>query len=96
VPSVVEDGHGTFFGLCAASNEPGEYIGAAPKTYLLNCQTEKSLSVFDRSLSGTNDNPNLYESTDYMLGMKYILDASEKFNMPIVYVYRNGNKRWRT
>ena len=39
--------------------------------------------LIDRYLV-TNDNPNLYESTDYMLGMKYILDASDKFNMPIV------------
>ena len=84
VPSVDEDGHGTFLASVAASNEPGEYIGAAPKAYLLIVKLKKaSQYLIDRYLV-TNDNPNLYESTDYMLGMKYILDASEKFNMPIV------------
>ena len=84
VPSVDEDGHGTFLAYVAASNEPGEYIGAAPKAYLLIVKLKKaSQYLIDRYLV-TNDNPNLYESTDYMLGMKYILDASEKFNMPIV------------
>ena len=83
VPSVDEDGHGTFLASVAASNEPGEYIGAAPKAYLLIVKLKKaSQYLIDRYLV-TNDNPNLYESTDYMLGMKYILDASEKFNMPI-------------
>lgn len=84
VPSVDEDGHGTFLASVAASNEPGEYIGAAPKAYLLIVKLKKaSQYLIDRYLI-TNDNPNLYESTDYMLGMKYILDASKKFNMPIV------------
>ena len=84
VPSVDEDGHGTFLASVAASNEPGEYIGAAPKAYLLIVKLKKaSQYLIDRYLV-TNDNPNLYESTDYMLGMKYILDASKKFNMPIV------------
>ena len=84
VPSVDEDGHGTFLASVAASNEPGEYIGAAPKAYLLIVKLKKaSQYLIDRYLI-TNDNPNLYESTDYMLGMKYILDASDKFNMPIV------------
>ena len=84
VPSVDEDGHGTFLASVAASNEPGEYIGAAPKAYLLIVKLKKaSQYLIDRYLV-TNDNPNLYESTDYMLGMKYILDASDKFNMPIV------------
>ena len=84
VPSVDEDGHGTFLASVAASNEPGEYIGAAPKAYLLIVKLKKaSQYLIDRYLV-TNDNPNLYESTDYMLGMKYILDMSDKFNMPIV------------
>lgn len=90
VPSVDEDGHGTFLASVAASNEPGEYIGAAPKAYLLIVKLKKaSQYLIDRYLV-TNDNPNLYESTDYMLGMKYILDASEKFNMPIVMCIEMG------
>jgi hypothetical protein len=53
--------------------KPGEYIGAAPKAYLLIVKTEKyaSRNLIDRYLV-TNDLPQLYESTDYMLGMKDI------------------------
>lgn len=45
VPSVDEDGHGTFLASVAASNEPGEYIGAAPKAYLLIVKLKKPVSI---------------------------------------------------
>ena len=32
----------------------------------------------------SESNPNLYESTDYLLGIKYILDRSEELNVPVV------------
>lgn len=84
VPSIDEDGHGTFLASVAASNETGEYIGAAPKAYLLVVKLKRaSQFLIDRYLV-SNDNPNLYESTDYMLGMKYIVDATERLNMPLV------------
>lgn len=84
VPSIDEDGHGTFLASVAASNETGEFIGAAPKAYLLVVKLKRaSQFLIDRYLV-SNDNPNLYESTDYMLGMKYIVDATERLNMPLV------------
>ena len=68
----------------AASNETGEYIGAAPKANLLIVKLKRARQyLIDRYLV-SNDNPNLYESTDYMLGMKYIIDQAEKLNMPLV------------
>lgn len=84
VPSMDEDGHGTFLASVAASNETGEYIGAAPKAYLMIVKLRRACQyLIDRYLVA-NDNPNLYESTDYMLGMKYIIDATERLNMPLV------------
>ena len=84
VPSIDEDGHGTFLASVAASNETGEYIGAAPKANLLIVKLKRARQyLIDRYLV-SNDNPNLYESTDYMLGMKYIIDQAEKLNMPLV------------
>lgn len=84
VPSRDDDGHGTFLASVAASNEKGDYIGAAPKAYLMVVKLRRARQfLIDRYLV-LQDNPNLYQSTDYMLGMKYILDRSEELNMPIV------------
>ncbi|MDO5559638.1 MAG: S8 family peptidase [Oscillospiraceae bacterium] len=84
VPSVDEDGHGTFLASVAASNETGEYIGTAPKAYLMVVKLRRARQfLIDRYLV-TEDNPNLFESSDYMLGMKYIIDESDRLNMPLV------------
>lgn len=84
VPSIDEDGHGTFLASVAASNEKGDYIGAAPKAYLMIVKLRRASDfLIDRYLV-TKDNPNLYSSIDYILGMKYIFDRSEEMNMPIV------------
>ncbi len=84
VPTIDEDGHGTFLASAAASNEKGDYIGAAPKANLLIVKLRRANQfLIDRYLV-LKDNPNLYESTDYMLGMKYIIDKSEELNMPLV------------
>lgn len=84
VPSKDEDGHGTFLASVAASNEPGEYLGAAPKAYLICVKLRRARQyLIDRYLV-TEDNPNLYESTDFMLGMKYVIDESRRLGMPLV------------
>ncbi|NLU23129.1 MAG: S8 family peptidase [Clostridiales bacterium] len=84
VPSRDEDGHGTFLASVAASNEKGEYIGVAPKAYLMVVKLRRACQFLIDQYLVTPDNPNIYESTDYMLGMKYILDRSEELNLPIV------------
>jgi len=84
VPSRDEDGHGTFLASVAASNETGDYIGAAPKAYLMIVKLRRANQFFIDRYLVTPDNPNSYASTDYMLGMKYIFDRSEELNLPIV------------
>lgn len=84
VPSRDDDGHGTFLASVAASNQKGEYIGAAPKAYLMVVKLRRASDfLIDRYLV-TKDNPNLYASTDYMLGMKHLLDRAEELDMPVV------------
>ncbi len=84
VNSIDEDGHGTFLASVAASNESGEYIGSAPKAYLMVVKLKRANEfLIDRYLA-SKDNPNIYESSDYMLGMKYIIDKSSELNMPLV------------
>ncbi|WP_304508539.1 S8 family peptidase [Anaerotignum sp.] len=84
VPTIDEDGHGTFMASVAASNEKGEYIGAAPKAYIIAVKLRRAREYYIDKFLLPKDNPNLYESTDYLLGMKYIMDRTEEMNLPIV------------
>ena len=84
VPSIDEDGHGTFLASVAASNAKGEYMGAAPRANLMVVKLRRARPYYITRYLLPPDNPNLYESSDYILGIKYILDRSEELNMPVV------------
>lgn len=84
VPSQDTDGHGTFLASVAASNEQGEYIGAAPKAHIIAVKLRRANQYYIDKFLLPQDNPNLYEETDYLLGVKYILDRSEVLNVPVV------------
>lgn len=84
VPSVDGDGHGTFLASVAASNDKGEYIGAAPKAYIMAVKLKRANEFYIERFLLPKDNPNLYESTDIILGIKYINDRTEEMNLPIV------------
>ncbi|KXL53209.1 subtilase family protein [Anaerotignum neopropionicum] len=91
VPSIDEDGHGTFMASVAASNERGEYIGAAPKAYIIAVKLRRANEYYIDKFLLPKDNPNLYQSTDYVLGMKFIMDRSEEINLPIVMCITMGS-----
>lgn len=91
VPSIDEDGHGTFLASVAASNEKGEYIGAAPKSYIMAVKLRRAKEYYIDRFLLPKDNPNLYQSTDYLLGIKYILDRSEELNLPVVICISMGS-----
>lgn len=84
VPTIDEDGHGTFLASVAASNEKGDYIGAAPGANLMVVKLRRASKYYINRYLLSADDPNLYESSDYLLGIKYILDRSEELNMPVV------------
>lgn len=91
VPSIDEDGHGTFMASVAASNEKGEYIGAAPKSYIMSVKLRRASEYYIDKFLLPKDNPNLYESTDYLLGVKFILDRSEELDLPVVICITMGS-----
>lgn len=91
VPSIDEDGHGTFLASVAASNEKGEYIGAAPKAYIMAVKLRRAHDFYINKFLLPKDNPNLYESTDYLLGIKFLLDRSEELNIPAVVCVSMGS-----
>lgn len=91
VPSIDEDGHGTFLASVAAANETGTYQGAAPKAYLAVVKLRRARDYYIRRYLLSEDNPNLFESSDYLLGIKYILDCSSQYNMPAVIIIGMGS-----
>lgn len=84
VPTIDNDGHGTFLASVAASNEKNQYIGAAPKAYIVSVKLRRANQFYINMYLLNNENPNLFESTDYLLGMKYIFDKSDELDLPIV------------
>ena len=84
VPSTDEDGHGTFLASVAAGNHSGEYIGAAPNANIIAVKLKRARDYYINRYLLSYDNPNLYESSDYLLGIKYIIDKAVEFKMPAV------------
>ena len=84
VPTYDEDGHGTFLASVAAGNEKGDYIGAAPKAGLMIVKLRRARPYYINRYLLSPDDPNLYESSDYLLGIKYILDRAEELNRQVV------------
>ncbi len=84
VPTIDNDGHGTFLASVAASNEKNQYIGAAPKAYIVSVKLRRANQFYINMYLLDNENHNLFESTDYLLGMKYIFDKSDELDLPIV------------
>ena len=78
VPSWDEDGHGTFLASVAAGcgSAPGAYIGAVR-------MRRARRYYIDRYLL-SHDDPALYESTDFLLGVRYLLDLARENGLPAV------------
>lgn len=91
VPSMDNDGHGTFLASVAASNEKGDFIGAAPKAYIISVKLRRARQYYIDKYLLPQDNPNLYQSTDYILGIKFIADISEELNIPVVFCIGMGS-----
>ena len=84
VPTIDEDGHGTFLASVAAGNEKNEYIGAAPQASLIVVKLKRARRYYINRYLLSPDDPNLYESSDYLLGVKYILERAQELDMPAV------------
>lgn len=84
VPSRDEEGHGTFLASVAAGGRSGETIGAAPDASIIAVKLRRAHPYYIKKYLLPEENPNLFEETDYLLGMKYIFDRSEELNVPVV------------
>ena len=91
IPSYDEDGHGTFLASVAAANTRDSYMGAAPGANLICVKLRRARQYYIDSYLLPQDNPALYESTDYLLGVKYILDQALRLGMPAVILVGMGS-----
>ena len=84
VPQRDEDGHGTFLASVAAANVSGQYAGAAPKADIIAVKLRRARNYYIRRYLLSPDDPNLYESSDFLLGIKYVLDRAYELKKPAV------------
>ena len=90
-PGYDEDGHGTFMASVAASGTDDRYRGAAPGASLVCVKLRPAGSYYRRRYLLSEDDPTLFESTDVLLGIKYILDIAMERNMPAVIMLGIGS-----
>lgn len=90
-PGYDEDGHGTFMASVAASGTDDRYRGAAPGASLVCVKIRPAGSYYRRRYLLSEDDPTLFESTDVLLGIKYILDIAMERNMPAVIMLGIGS-----
>ncbi len=84
IPSIDEDGHGTFLASVAAGRSDDRYSGAAPSAELICVKLRRARDYYIRRYLLDSDTPTLYESTDFMLGIKYVLETADRMNRPAV------------
>lgn len=90
-PGNDEDGHGTFLASVAASGRQDQYTGAAPGSELICVKLRRARDFYIRSYLLDNDDPALYESTDFLLGVKFILDRAIALGRPAVILIGMGS-----
>lgn len=85
VPSIDENGHGTFLaGVAAGSDLPREnFIGAAPECEILAVKLKPAKQNL-RELFLVSDLALAYQETDILLAIQYLIQTAVQYGKPIV------------
>ena len=85
VPTTDESGHGTFLaGIAAGGETPdGSFVGAAPETELAVVKLKPAKQNL-REFFYTPPEAEVYQETDIMMGVRYLLNLQEEFRIPMV------------
>ncbi|MCL2852348.1 MAG: S8 family serine peptidase [Defluviitaleaceae bacterium] len=83
VPHRDESGHGTFLASVAAGREDNDYLGAAPDSDIIMVKVRKARDFYIDYFALSKKNQDIYQSTDVMLGIDYILQKALKMNRPV-------------
>lgn len=93
VPTVDTDGHGTFLASVAAGSKTNDYVGAAPGSNLVIVKLRRANQYYIDRYFRPPDEPNLYESSDYILGANYIFEVAKELNVPVVLCIGMGSNQ---
>ncbi|MDP4120928.1 MAG: S8 family peptidase [Bacillota bacterium] len=83
VPSRDTVGHGTFLAATAASREDNELIGAAPDAELIIVKLRKARQYYLDYFLVPPGQENVYESSDLMFGINYIIEKAHSLGRPV-------------
>lgn len=85
VPSMDEDGHGTFMASVASGNEDVEnrFLGAAPKA-VISMVKLKQAKEYLKDFYGIARDAVCFQETDIMQGIYYLHMLAERMDMPLV------------
>lgn len=85
VPSVDENGHGTFLASVAAGGEDPDqdFTGAAPKASIAMVKL-KPAKEYLRDFYLIREGADAYQENDIMMGVAYLLHLARRFSMPLV------------
>ena len=61
----------------------GEYIGAAPDSEIIAVKLKKAKTYYASLYPIPEDVENVYEVSDIMLGIEYIIEKARSLNMPV-------------
>lgn len=92
VPETDNTGHGTFLAGVAAGleDEENDFIGAAPDAGLIIVKLKQANEAL-RDYNFINDDQDVYESTDVMLGIKYVIEKAKELDKPVVIILGIGS-----
>jgi len=76
-------GHGTFLASIAASNDPNEYLGAAPNSELIVVKLKKAKQYFINRYLIPPEQNSVFESINVMLGIEYMIEKAAQLNKPL-------------
>ncbi|MFP4698022.1 MAG: S8 family peptidase [Eubacteriales bacterium] len=85
VPSEDETGHGTFLaGTAAGRNvEDENFVGAAPDAEIIMVKL-KGAKQYIRDIVMINEDAVVYQNTDIMMGIKFLIEKAAVYDRPLV------------
>ncbi|MGN1142899.1 MAG: S8 family peptidase [Oliverpabstia sp.] len=94
VPSTDTDGHGTFIaGVAAGTEDPvSDFIGAAPLATLAVVRLKEAKQHLKDFYYFSGDIP-VFQETDIMTGVQYLMDLSRKVRMPLILCIALGSNQ---
>ncbi|PKM51269.1 MAG: hypothetical protein CVV02_07890 [Firmicutes bacterium HGW-Firmicutes-7] len=93
VPSTDTSGHGTFLAGIAAGreNQQADFIGAAPDADLLVVKLKQAKQCLKDYYLVNNEEIDVYQSSDLILGVKYLAEKSVELGRPISIIVGLGS-----